>query len=235
MAAGHDTYVVTILITLLYCGAVLCALMLWRTSLRWQRIGVRPVLSCAEVADAEPGTFVTVAGRTASGPTAVAPMSGWTCVWWEVTRVRTRVVSSNYEETTTLVDKVWGDAGLYGDHGELVRIEPDLGKRRLLAGRPALRKEFAIDRDGGKDYATASHDRLHERIVPPDTPVVVTGVVRLIDDDPEARQLCRDGWVDGSAHARLDELRSRYARFNRWMVAVLMVFLAFAVSLSITS
>jgi hypothetical protein len=235
VAAIRDTGVVTFLITLLYCAAVLCAVMLWRTSLRWQRIGVRPVLSCAEVADAEPGTFVTVAGRTASGPTAVAAMSGWTCVWWEVIRVRTRVVSSNYEETTVLVDQVWGDPGLYGDRGELVRIEPDLGKRRLLAGRPPLMKEFGIDRDGGSDYATASHDRLHERIVPPDTPVVVTGVVRLIDGDPEARQLCRGGWVDGSAHAGLDELPGRYTRFNRWMVALVLVFLAFAVPLSVTS
>lgn len=64
---------------------------------------------------------------------------------------------------------------------------------------------------------------------------VPRGMVRLVDGDPEARQLCRGGWVDGSAHARLDELPGRYTRFTRWMVALLLAFLAFAVLLSVTS
>lgn len=232
MAAIRHADGVPYLIALLYAGAALCAVLLGRTRLRWRRIGLRPVLGCAEVADAEPGTPVTVAGRTAGGPTAVAPMSGGTCVWWEILRIRTRVVSSNHEEITFHVDRSWGDPGLYGDRGEPVRIEPDLAKRPLLAGRSALIKIFAIDSDGGSDYASASYDRLREHSVPPDTPVVVTGVVRLVDGEPGARQLCRGGWVDGSAHARLDELPGRYTRFVRRTVVLLLAFLALAVLLS---
>jgi hypothetical protein len=48
--------------------------MLWRARMRWRRIGARPVLDAGEVTEAAPGTLVTVAGRTASGPTGVAPL-----------------------------------------------------------------------------------------------------------------------------------------------------------------
>lgn len=220
----------TFLITLLYFGAALCAVVLWRTWLRWQRIGARPVLSCAEVADAEPGTFVTVAGCTAGSPTSTSPLLSSPCVWYEVSHHWSRFTNS-----ISIVHRAWGDPGLYGDRGEPVRIEPELGKRSLLAARSAMITGLAWETDEERSYYPAAYDRRFERTVPPDTPVVVTGVVRLVDGDLEARQLCRADWVDGSAHARLDELPGRYTRFIRWMVALLLAFLAFAVLLTGTS
>jgi hypothetical protein len=89
--------------------------------------------------------------------------------------------------------------------------------------------------DAGSDRIANTADRLIEHIVPADRPIVVTGIVDLVDGEPTRRRLRRESWVDGSAQARLDELPGRYARFRLWTAAALVLLTVVTVLLTIAA
>ncbi|GIF51146.1 hypothetical protein DFJ67_3386 [Asanoa ferruginea] len=214
------------LVVFAYGFAVLFTGLTWRAWLRRLRIAGRPVLSIAEVADAEPGTAVVVAGRTAGGPPLLTgPWSGVRCVWWE-DEVTTMVhhSSERFEYLTTSEQS--GDANLH-DAGARVEIAPALGRRWLLGGHERMmRQAFSRDYSAGGGRT--------EYVVDADTAVVVAGVVEIAAPAPGGRRLGHVHWADGTARARLDEITDRLMRTQRLFLVSALSLTLVAVVLTVT-
>jgi hypothetical protein len=207
----------TVVVVSLCGGVLLCLFFLVRSVLWRRRVSARPVLSVAEVAAAAPGTAVVVSGRTAGFPVRTSPLLGRECVWYEVARHRTQVISSNYEEYTITVEKTWGDLGVYDEHGAHVTVGADLGGRPILAVvSPMVIKPPTNRPDTG---TTSDFETISERLVEAGHLVVVTGVVT-----PDGT-LDKGSWLDGAAQTTVDDVFARHVRFQRWMLSTALALL----------
>ena len=195
------------------CGAALLCLFFLVRSVLWKReVSARPVLTAADVADVAPGTGVVVSGHTASFPVRISPVLGQRCVWYEVARNRTRVISSNYDEYTRTVEETWGDLGVYDEHGTRVAVTADLGRRPILAVRSPMVVEPPTNRP--TTGSNSDFESINERLVEVARTVVVTGVVE------SDGTLGKRSWLDGTAQSTVDDVVARQVRFQRWMLSI---------------
>ncbi|GAA0906469.1 hypothetical protein [Virgisporangium aurantiacum] len=203
------------------CGAVLLCLFFLVRSMLWKRrVSARPVLTVADVAAAAPGTAVVVSGHTASFPVRISPVLGQECVWYEVARNRTRVISSNYDEHIRTVDETWGDLGVYNEHGTRVAVTADLGRRPILAVRSPMVVEPPTNRP--TTGSNSDFESISERLVEVGRAVVVTGVVE------PGGTLGKRSWLDGTAQSTVDDVFARHVRFQRWMLSIVVALSAVA-------
>jgi hypothetical protein len=203
------------------CGAALLCLFFLVRSVLWKReVSARPVLTVADIADAAPGTAVVVSGRTASFPVRVSPVLDRKCVWYEVARNRTQVISSNYDEHTRTVDQTWGDLGVYNEDGTRVAVTADLGRRPILAVPSPMVVEPPTNRP--TTGSNSDFESISERLVEVGRTVVVTGVV-----EPDGT-LGKRTWLDGTAQSTVEDVFARHVRFQRWMLSIALALVAVA-------
>lgn len=175
------------------------------------------MLTVGQLVDVEPLTAVVVAGRTATGPPTEAPLSGLTCVGWQV-EVQTLVQHSSEWEELVTDSSQGGDLHVYGEGDSRVWITPELAERDLLSGHEAMSRTTVAEPGGG-------NPREFEKIVDADTEVVVAGVVEVADG---MRRLGKHTWVDGTSRAPLDHVLPRLALSERRVRRTLTVFLVIA-------
>jgi hypothetical protein len=161
-----------------------------------------------------------VSGRTASFPVRVSPVLGRECVWYEVARNRTQVISSNYDEHTRTVDQTWGDLGVYNEDGTRVAVTADLGRRPILAVPSPMVVEPPTNRP--TTGSNSDFESISERLVEVGRTVVVTGVV-----EPDGT-LGKRTWLDGTAQSTVEDVFARHVRFQRWMLSIALALVAVA-------
>jgi hypothetical protein len=217
---------VKLLMVLAYLGAVFLFGGTVRTLARWSDIGNRPVLTCGELAGAEPGTPVLLVGRTAAGPVLTVRHGSEPCVGYLSVRTHHRVISDNYEETTTDAGPDSGDVTLHGD-GTRVFLAQRIRTDRLTMGPAMMTLARTIE-----DYHYTQSEQRTEQVyvVPPERPVVAAGTV-AVNDSGEA-YLEWSQWTDGSMQGDADGVSRAFALDFALLLGVTLAVAAAAILLT---